>query len=221
MSDIFLDSSLRVSLVRSTSTRDASNWSIRIVRLLGSFVDDCANMLFWGLSSIGHSSEHGAMIAHLVSTLRMCRVEVPPLTRFDHCFLALNHVGVIVALCTCNSNLVMSDIKDKLVLSHQSATNHDLLLAVDIRGQTILTSVLPVEVLAWVPVKLVGFARGTRVDQEAKNGIRHEVFFGSLRVRLLVVGKAEQASRAIVISDSGAVVLRIRIAEHVEVESDH
>lgn len=93
------------------------------------------------------------MRALFIDTLKMRWIKCVPLASEDELLLSLDLVWVIAASGSSDSHELAVNIKDEIVLPHQSTTNNHFVSVLNIKSHTVTVGLLAVEVLTWVPLE--------------------------------------------------------------------
>lgn len=110
------------------------------------------------------------MIALLVETFGVRRVKGVPLASHNELLLRLYLVGVVATGGSSYAHKLVVNVKDEVVLPHQRATNYHFASVLNVECHTVAIGLLTVEVLTWVPLKLIVFLFRTNVELEDGEG---------------------------------------------------
>ena len=109
------------------------------------------------------------MFTPLVLTFCVSWVEGVSLACIDELLLCKNLIRVMTATCTSDSKAIVIDVKDEVVLSHESSSKSEISSFRNVHGHTISVCLLSVEILAWVPVEIKSLC-GLRLYKKTENG---------------------------------------------------
>ena len=157
------------------------------------------------------------MITLLIDTLSVSRIQGIPLTSNDQLLLVFHLVGVVAARCSGNTHELVIDVKDKVVLPHQSSTNNHLTTVLDIHSDTISSCLFPIQVLAGVPVQVVVFLTCSKLQTKDWEG--SEEIIRSVRELFLAVREA-QVAFSFEIHSTPAVIFWVQRAKPVKMQLD-
>ncbi len=92
-----------------------------------------------------------------METLSVSRVKGVSLASCYQLLLVFDLIWVMTAGCTRNSNQILVNIKNEIMLSHQGAPDYHLTALLNVNSYAISTFTLPVQVFARVPIKIIVF----------------------------------------------------------------
>ena len=103
--------------------------------------------------------------------------------------LTLDLIRILATCGVCDTYELFINIKNKVMLTHQRATNDQSVGVLDIDSYAVTILALTVKILTWVPVKVVSLVLRTQLKSQYRK--RSEIVIGTIREFFNAISEAQ------------------------------